>query len=418
MSRAEGAAIKPGHSRAIDQKGSDGGVVYLDDFDGSSTPIHIRTPIDRWVLASIPQGQPLNFPEATLTDSLVSGVNRAKIAWYSIDQSARSGNDDSYTRVVRTDELFPNKQRQAAYTLVDERTFDITYFPQERGPYNFDLPNGYQNGGNIISAGVDNRNKLKNPSTRWAGIMRYLNTNDFEQANVEYIEFWMLSPFLPKAGDPAVTGDGVIQIHLGNLSEDIFKDARQQYENGLPTGDNQQPTELTAWGRISTRPPLISNTFDNNNREEQDLGFDGLDNAGEEDHFANYIDSLRDSLDAVVFQDEVLADPANDDFIHYLDPSYSSSDNAIDRYFAYNNPQGKFPGHPEIRVSSEVSPIPPDREDLNDDESLNEAESYFLYEIPVIRDGSNATIDRFNTPYITDTITTVSSVSSEVENMV
>lgn len=26
--------------------------------------------------------------------------------------------------------------------------------------------------------------------------MRKLDTNDFEQANIEYIEFWMLDPFI------------------------------------------------------------------------------------------------------------------------------------------------------------------------------------------------------------------------------
>ena len=29
----------------------------------------------------------------------------------------------------------------------------------------------------------------------WGGMMRKLETNDFEAANIEFIEFWMMDPF-------------------------------------------------------------------------------------------------------------------------------------------------------------------------------------------------------------------------------
>ena len=64
------------------------------------------------------------------------------------------------------------------------RTLDLAYFPSERGPYNFEQP-----------ADISNPARLENPEDRWAGIMRPLTTNNFEQANVEYIQFWVMDPY-------------------------------------------------------------------------------------------------------------------------------------------------------------------------------------------------------------------------------
>src|SRR5690606_2069070 len=86
----EVARLLPGHSRLIG-KGSQG-TVYLDDFEGSSSSFDLKFPYNSWVHASTPQGATDRngnelFPEATRTDSLEYGMNRALLAWYTIEQS-------------------------------------------------------------------------------------------------------------------------------------------------------------------------------------------------------------------------------------------------------------------------------------------------------------------------------------------
>ncbi len=396
--QAEAAAIKPGHSRAIEQKGSDGGVVYIDDFEGVSTPIPLTFQANRWTLASIPQGLP-RYREADLNDSLASGANRARLAWYTIQYGTRapSDNEDSYTRAIQQTELFPKRRRVTTYTITEERIFDITYFPDERGPYNFDVPGGYPG----ISAGMNQEGRLNEPESRWGGLMRALTTTDFEEANIEYIDFWMMSPYLEKSDNTPVADSGTLEFHLGTLSEDILKDSRQQFENGLPAGDLKLPTENTAWGRMARRPPLIASSFDVDKRQQQDLGLDGLDDAGEADFFAGYLAQLRGNIDPKVYQSEIAPDPANDNYVPFLDSRFTDADNSISRYRNYNNPQGN--ANPEKTTFSNVvqsSTNIPDKEDLNDDKSLNESENYYVYKIPLVRDGDS--LNRDKTPYITD----------------
>ena len=293
---AEAAALVPGHSRAINQKDSEGGVVYLDDFEGSTSGFDLRSAYNRWVLASVPQGTdargfPL-FPEAELNDDPAYGANRAKLAWYRIERAQRTGADQNnpYTRAVDVQEIFRNKSRVPGINP-DIFTFDLTYFPNERGPYNFDVP-----GGTAFSAGIDPDLNLLEPQTRWAGIMRRLNTNDFEAANFEFLEFWVLNPFMAKSDGTPIPDSGRLVFNFGTLSEDILKDSRQFFENGLPVEDPPDvPTTFTNWGRIPTLPPEIS-AFDVSNRDKQDLGLDGLDDAGENETFSDYVTTMRGFL--------------------------------------------------------------------------------------------------------------------------
>ena len=65
---------------------------------------------------------------------------------------------------------------------------DLAYYPAERGPYNFDAsPTQF-------SAGMASDGFLNDPASRWGGIQRRIETNDFEAANIEYIQFWMMDP--------------------------------------------------------------------------------------------------------------------------------------------------------------------------------------------------------------------------------
>ncbi|NRB65595.1 MAG: cell surface protein SprA, partial [Saprospiraceae bacterium] len=326
---AEGALLKPGHSKAINQTREDqGGVVMIDDFEGSASSFDLRQPVLNWYLASVPQNNdPRNgivLPESQLVNDRRSNSNRAKMSWYRIDQSARNGSDrtNPYTSQVPQEEVFPNAQIPPDQ-LPNIQTLDMTYFPDERGPYNFDTPDGFPG----ISSGVriEGQNiKLRDPETRWAGIMRALNTNDFQTANIEFLEFWMLSPFLDP-DDPMMPADdidrkeGTLYINLGNISEDIMRDSRKFFENGLPGPIN--PSRRVDTTNLSVVPigQQITQAFDNDEetRRKQDVGLDGLDDDAERVKFADYIQSLAAANP--IAAEQIAQDPSGDNFRYYRD---------------------------------------------------------------------------------------------------
>ncbi len=235
--QAEVAAFRPGHNRAINQGKDKGGTVYLDDFEGSTANLPLTTQFNQWVIASTPQGDNVLFPEAVPTNTDLSlGANRAGLTWYVSDPSARDGRDgtDPYSRLIQYQDIFPNRQL-TPFEQSSLRPLDVTIYPRERGPYNFDLPNGGYPG---LSKGLSIKGELNEPATRWAGFMRELNTNDFEAANIEFVEFWMLNPYMDKSDGSAISDDGTMYIDLGSISEDVMRDSRQFFENGL--ADRQQ----------------------------------------------------------------------------------------------------------------------------------------------------------------------------------
>jgi len=423
---AEFATLKPGHARAINQA-DDGGAVYIDDFEGAASPTSLGIPVSEWAIASVPQKAGRNggkaFPESELIDDIRGGVNRADLDWYSIDQTLTAGaGDDPYTRQVQTREIFPNDQSQTAngFNTGIERLFDVFYNPSARGPYNFDVPGGTQ-----FSAGLnENNGQLLAPETRWAGITRDLRTTDFQAANVEFIEFWMLSPFIENQG-----GGGEIVFNLGNISEDILRDGARFFENGLPIPDslrensnnnidpnNPQDTckdienqlvRLTNWSRVPRTVNRVPN-FDNTNeaaRTAQDVGFDGFNDAGERVLYSEWLATLENSgLNADVLAD-IQMDPANDNFVHFLD--YERETSVRERYDKFNGPEGNSPSNNNSNFNNNIQQTPnqpnnqnlgnginsrsarqyPDDEDLDRNNSLNETEAYYEYRIPVESDG-------------------------------
>lgn len=410
---AEGAVLRPGHSRAINEGRRDkDGLVYIDDFEGSSSGVDLRSPVNQWFLSSIPQDDDANrnpfFPESQFKDTR-SGANRARINWYLIDPSARGPGDDTnpYTSQVPQQEVFPNIQvpRDQAQIF---RTFDLAFYPEERGPYNFDVPNGIAN----VSDGVnlsDGTVKLRSPEKRWGGIMRALNTNDFQSANIEFLEFWMLSPFLDPESASLASPDfqdqqGSLYINLGNISEDILNDSRKFFENGLPSPVNpDRRIDQTSWGVVPVGQQ-ITRAFDNDQgtRDVQDVGLDGLDNEGENDKFADYLNVIGAANPNV--RQALEQDPANDDFRYFNDESFDNNTSLTVRYQSFNNPQGNSQPNNQTNIRTSGTNIP-DTEDINQDNTLNETESYFQYEIPLRANTADPReLDREQTPYITDRI--------------
>ncbi|GAA5224855.1 T9SS outer membrane translocon Sov/SprA [Membranihabitans marinus] len=397
----EGAWLKPGHSKAIDVD-STGGTAYIDDFEGSSTGIDLRLPIQDWVHSSIPQNDLNNnnpkYPESALNNSLLTGVNRAHISWYRVESNYAS-NADPYTRAIQLNDVFPGRQVEFEFAS-NYLTFDITFDPSRRGPYNFDVPSGTQ-----YSEGLDPDGQLNAPKTRWAGIQRAIQRNDFQAANVEYIEMWVLNPFMQRADGSQLADGGKLYINLGNVSEDIMKDSRMMFENGLPVPGSNNPLDTTNIG-VVPRVRNLTRSFDPdaNNRALQDVGYDGLDDVSEKIFFADYIQSIQ-SLNAQARQ-QIENDPSNDNYVSFRSAEFPDDFDPIERYALANMPQGNSKTSDGTQLESNTNQ--PDNEDINDDNTLNEIESYFEYEIPIEYDPATNGIKQID--FITDTINSSAGV--------
>lgn len=399
----EYAELIPGVQSALAQNGT----AYLDDFEAAEVPFDLRMG-NNWVLASTPHGQADIFPEGNQVSQLENGYKRANLSWYSIASTFYNSNDPYTPAHIKSDpnaisnhrmrqifqnEIFKGRQIQQGMPQTLP-TFDLTFYPKERGPYNY----------NVNDLNADG--SLRYPKLNWGGIMRKIDQNDFEQANIDYIEIWMMDPF---ADNPSSTNKGSLYINLGNISEDVLRDNRRIAENGLPKDASpaqQSNMDTTVWGRVP-RQPVITYSFDadNNIRKFQDIGLDGFDDDGEREHFkTSYLDKIANNPSLGVNSDaykNALADPSNDNYHYYLgsDLDNKTSD-VISRYRRYNMTQGNSP---TVDQSPESYPTAatnmPDNEDLNKDFTLNTVEEYFQYKIDVSKEGL-----QIGKNYVVDTV--------------
>lgn len=398
----EAAFLQPGHAQQIGRGGA--GVVYLDDFEAARTNIDLRFPFTAWALASTPMDK---FPADAVSDSVNYNFSRSRISWYTIEPTLQDKNgannpvaenladlSDPRVRQVFTNELFP--QKTTNITDVQLPTFDISYYPKDRGPYNYDYKN------------LDANGKLNNPAAKWGGIMRSLDQTDFETSVIEYVEFWVQDPFIKS---PAAKGKLV--LNLGNISEDILRDGRRFYENGMPTPKIPASIDSSTWGYVPVNPIQVTNAFSNNpeDRKYQDVGFDGMNDAEE----ANKRAYLINKISSPTLAQQILKDPSADNYVWYRDPSYDASKTGIlGRYKYFNNPQGNSALAGTSQFSSAATLLP-DNEDLNRDNTLNETEAYFEYEIDLQKNKLGVGTTR----YVTDSKTvnvTLADGSKSQEN--
>ena len=384
----EFAKFIPGNQKGINLDKEP--TVYVDDFEGTSINYDLKFPFNAWQLSSTPRGM-INqfgaemFPEARLSNDLRYGYNRAKLSWYQIDNvfynnrnnpldGNRQEQEGIFTRLYFERQIFPNRQNENLQNA-PLFTFDLAFDPTERGPYN------YETGGEPgISAGIEFNGKLRDPRSRWGGIMRMIETtNDFEAANIEFIQFWFLDPFQKSQGN----NSGSLYIHLGTISEDILRDSRKQYENGLPRPGVDTRLDTTAWGITPRITNAITNAFDANPDvvRQQDAGLDGLNDEGERAFYQNYLNQLRSLVTPEAFAD-AQNDPSTDNYRFSLDPSYTSSDGIIRRYREFNGTQGNSSNNTSgVGGLTGNAKNTPDDEDLNRDNTLNETEEYFQYRL-------------------------------------
>ena len=407
---AEAAGILPGHSRAINTSFDDSGIANIDDFEGAITNLNLGGfNYNQWTLASTPP----SIPGWDRDNTLEYGANRARINWYVLDLGTRrteQDNRNSYTRAVNQRELFTNRQVQPGQQQLF--TFDISYYPSERGPYNFETQQGYPN----ISSGFslqNNKLALNNPQSRWGGIMRYFQNSDFEAANYESIEFWMLNPFMDRGdgSEPHPDGEeGELVFNLGSISEDIIKDNFLYFENALPTSQRRLPTTNTSYGRSTISIPLV-NGFDTREGANQDIGFDGLDDEGEQKKFQSWLQS--NNLASI---DDIAKDPANDDFVFFNDDVLANEPSLLNRIKRFNGPEGNAPLN-NLNTNQFVRGNRyPDSEDLNNNKSLDQTEAYYEYKIKIRKMAGTAELDTTldNNFFVQSTIVNAPSGQKEI----
>jgi cell surface protein SprA len=413
----EFAYLHPGHNKAIGKNGQS----YIDDFEGTQSAIDIRSP-QGWSIASVPQGQNVRFPEAA-QDSVYSGVNRARLSWYVIDplfqrpdnnlkpnHITTADQSDHRVREVLETEVFPNKQPPNGQPM-SISMLDLAYYPNERGPYNFDVtPTSF-------SSGLDSMGYLNDPASRWGGIMRRIETNDFEAANIEYIQFWMMDPYNEDVPVSERNTTGELVFNLGNISEDVLKDSRNSFENGFPVGDQPTLVDTTAWGRVPVVQSIV-NAFDNlpENRRKQDVGLDGLGDADESTFFHRYVERV-DSMYTTSSPASQNAhnDPAGDNYHYYRGTDFDNASTPIlDRYKMFNGLDGNSPETGQANDAGFTEDYPtqsttlPNQEDINRDNTLNENEGYYEYRVKLTpndinpaNNGNNYITDYFETTVLT-----------------
>ncbi|MBK5278663.1 MAG: cell surface protein SprA [Bacteroidia bacterium] len=400
---AEWAQLLPGTSNIVKGEGTS----FIDDFENSATPYSLLSPVG-WKLSTVPKTSDNRFDLANgAIDDVAAGYKRAKLAWYQVDpQFYRTGAgnnfkppnikdqdlENHYVRAVPPQEIFPYRDLYIGNFY--EQIFDVAYYPQERGPYNYNPDLNFDG-------------TLKNPTSNWGGITTAIrNEVDWDKSNIEYVEFWLMDPFINSKngqiddgrGEPrSNTTGGNVVFHLGSLSEDLMRDGKHAFENGLPTDGNLNGSGATAnpWGYVTTQQ-YLNNAFDNesSSRANQDVGLDGLSTTKENDYFKDFLNTLTPAASAIV-----KLDPSADDFLSPFNPTYDGLDAKIlQRYQNYNGHEHNSP----ILTSSEPAQgtTIPENEDLNADNTLSDLEEYYAYNI----DLKPATL-QVGKKYIVDKIT-------------
>ena len=389
----EAASLLPGHPKFIDK--GEKGVAYIDDFEGAETPYDFTTLPSSWNISATPK----RFKDAADTAvSLGYGYHRARFAWYNIDQTFyRTAGDgkpalittgdmqNHFVRYIQQQEIFPNLNAQS-YTQ-NQITLDMAFFPNERGPYNYN-PN--------LST------FMKTPQNNWGGITRGIRSDiDFDNANIQYIEFWMMSPYRPaNSSSPRFnlpvhsdttknapfTGKGKLYFNLGSISEDLEENHLQDFENGLPaTADSVGQEVKTVWGE-TTNQPFVTDAFNTNpaSRALQDVGLDGLSDAKEQQFFSSYISAIekQPGIPAGTL-DSIKNDPSGDDFNYFLGTIDDDSNfSVVQRYKSYNGMENNSPVASTGLYTASNSTLP-DNEDLNQNNTLDNLDQYYEYSINI-----------------------------------
>jgi cell surface protein SprA len=167
-----------------------------------------------------------------------------------------------------------------------------------------------------------------------------------------------------------------VVFHLGSLSEDLMRDGKHAFENGLPPDGNLDGGSATPneWGYVTTQQYLNA-AFNNEqaSRQNQDVGLDGLSSEKENDYFKDFLSKVTPAALNIV-----KSDPSGDDFLSPFNASYGDA-KLLERYKNYNGHEKNSP----IFTTSEPAQgtTIPENEDLNQDNTLSDLEEYYAYNI-------------------------------------
>jgi len=369
----EFAQLLPGSPSVLNYAGSTSGTAYLDDFENSQSVIDVKA-ANAWGISGTPQ----LFPEYALNNNLAYGYNRARLAFYNIDPIFYTGStipvsrtelSNHYVRQIIETEVFPYKQSVTGQPLALS-TLDLAFYPTVRGPYNY------------TTTGVNTDGSLQNPTARWGGMYRPITPTDFQAQNVEYIEFWVMDPFIYK---PTSLG-GDLYFNLGSISEDVLKDGRKSLENGLPVNGDLSTVDTTVWGRVPKTQPVV-NAFDSNpaSRAIQDVGLDGLGDADERTKFAGVVQQIKARVNSQAAAN-FANDPSSDNFQYYQGPQLDAANAGIlQRYSMYNGTEGNSKtsdqSQAQLGLSTSASTSLPDGEDIDHDNNMSQDDEYFQYKV-------------------------------------
>ncbi|WP_055144474.1 T9SS outer membrane translocon Sov/SprA [Jiulongibacter sediminis] len=383
---AEFAQLIPG----VNNKKINGNAM-IDDFEAARNINDLTRQPQRWRLGSTPD-------EFRQEQEGIYGYNykRAKISAYTIDQTTfvnspfgggnglvpseltNNARNNLYERSFVIQDIFPGRSRPVLGQNLPTSILDISYFPEERGMYNY-------------NPDLTNEGYLKSPQENFGALMRGITFDaDFDNSNVEYLEFWLLDPFKDNVRDgrspdgrPNQSG-GKLVFHLGDISEDVIPDSRFNFENGIPPSDSgfSQPV-VTAWGK-APKVQFITDAFDNDpdSRERQDVGLDGLSNEEERqyEHIRNFLDEIQPNLTPEAYN-RISEDPSGDDFKFFLDDSYRTDQYIVERFKNYLGMENNAPPVQENQQITPATSITADKEDINQDNTINDVESYHEYEV-------------------------------------
>ncbi len=384
---AEFAQLLPGTSN---RNGGEG-LAYLDDFEAAVTPFNL-TSVLNWKLASTPVTDDGRFGTPS-ANNLDSGYKRGKVAWYIVDNVFYRSNDNNtpenidtdnhYSRSVVPQEIFAEQDREQVN--INLPIFDIAYFPTERGPYNY-------------NPDILNNGSLPEPEKNWGGLTRAITSDvDFDKTNIEFIEFWLMDPFIAGPNGRVLVGDnpvnntdlsGKLILNLGSVSEDVIPDDSHGFENGMPADgiitEGNGNINTSAWGRTTTQQ-FLTNAFDNDisARDNQDIGLDGVNSETElsDTLFSEF--KQRVSLLPEPIRLEIEGDISGDDFTYFLDADKDAENQQIvERYQDFNSMENNSP----VATDASQSFIPsgsnfPENEDLNIDNTISDLEEYYEYNI-------------------------------------
>ena len=381
---AEFAQLLPGTSNVV--QGDE--TSFIDDFENTATPYSLLNPVG-WKHAVVPQTIDNRYDlSGGAIDNVQAGYRRAKLAWYQIDnlfyrQSSRykpsnitdKDLENHYVRPVLPQEIFPYKDPYVGNFY--EQIFDVAYYPSERGPYNY-------------NPDLNTDGTLKNPAANWAGITTAIRTEvDFDKANVEYVEFWLMDPFINNSNGTVNDGKnepksnttgGKLIFHIGSISEDLMHDGKHAFENGLPTNGNLATGSVAEnnWGYVTTQQ-YLNNAFNTDpaTRTNQDVGLDGVNSTKEATKFQGFVSQVNGTARPIV-----LTDPSADDFKYFLGPNQDAENAKIlERYKSINGMENNSPiitgDEPFAQSGSNI----PENEDLNQDNTLSDLEEYYVYNL-------------------------------------